>query len=439
VVLFLVSFCVYAATAARQAINDDAYAASAGAWRIASTGAPYFDGVDLERVRGSFYVNGKWIEEAPNGHVTPLRSAGPIIAGVPFYLILGHDPDPDTFTVLPGGIAASFLTAGTVLLVFLTVRRKLPDPAALAVALVFGFATPTWSVSADGLWTHPLTQLGLAGAAFSASRNRWWLAGVFLGVGMFGRPHIALVAAVLGLGVTVSRRRLGPGFQVALPSIAALLLLEVWNWFVLGTLSVGGAYGDSKVAAVAQGVSAQGGDTPEWVNYAGFLFSADRGMFVWSPMIPLLIPAVVRARRELPDWTWLLAAGGVLYVFVQMRLNPFTGGDTFHAYRHGLELLTCIAPLFAFAVHRVGRIGQMVLPVVLAVQFAAFSLGAVVQGAWVEPSEVWTHNGFVLMLALVPAAAGSWLGICVLAGVLTSAKLNRDRYARLRVTGYRSG
>jgi alpha-1,2-mannosyltransferase len=434
-VLFLATFCVYAVTAAHDAINDDAYAASAGAWRIAATGNPYFDGVDLDRVKGSFFVNGKWIEEAPNGHVTPLRSAGPIVAGVPFYLLLGHDPDPDTFSVMPGGVAASFLTAGAVLLVFLTVRRKLPDPAALAVALVFGFATPTWSVSADGLWTHSLTQLGLAGAAFCAGRDRWWLAGMFFGVGMFGRPHIALVAAVVGLGVTLSRRRLGPGFQVALPSLAALLLLEVWNWFVLGTLSLGGAYGDSKVAAVAQGVGARSGGTPEWVNYAGFLFSADRGMFVWSPMIPLLIPAVVRARRELPDWTVWLALGGVAYSVVQLRLNPFTGGDSYHGYRHALELLTCITPMLAFSLHRAGRVARALLPVVVAVQVAAFALGAVIQGAWVLPRQVWTHNGFLETFRFGPVIVSSWLVACILVGVVVSVRLERRRPALVEATG----
>ena len=89
------------------------------------------------------------------------------------------------------------------------------------------------------LWTHPVTQLGLAGAAFAASRSRWWLAGAFLGVGMLGRPHLALVAAILGVGMAWSKRDFKPILQVAAPTVAALGVLLVWNRWMFGLWSVG--------------------------------------------------------------------------------------------------------------------------------------------------------------------------------------------------------
>ena len=346
-----------------------------------------------------------------------------MVAAVPFYAILDRSADPASFTVMPGGIAASFYCALAVALLFLALRRYLPDKAALGATLVFAFTTPTWSVSANGMWTHPLTQLGIAGAAYSASRNRWWLTGAFFGVGMLGRPHVALVAAVLGVGVSVLRRDPRPAVRVAIPTLASLGLIELWNRCVLGTWSIGGAYGDRVVVHSAQGAGDGGG----WQlrNYAGFLISADKGFLVWTPIVIVLLPAVVRAWQTAPDWSRVLAAGGLLYSLIQMRLNIFTGGDTFHAYRHALELLTCITPLLAFAVHRTGRIGRTMLPVLIAVQFAAFSLGALFEGPWVEPSQVWTTNGFVLMLRLQPVAAGSWLLVCLLVGAVAAVRTSR--------------
>ena len=421
--LLFATFGVYASTAARTQVNDDAYAASAGAWRIAATGAPYFEGVDLERVHGSFPHDHQWIGAAPNGHVTALRSVGPILAAVPFYLLLERDSDPDSFSVMPGGLAASFLTALAVLLIFLALRHGLPDGKALAASLVFAFATPTWSVSANGMWTHPLTQLGVAGAAYSASRKRLWLAGIFLGVGMLGRPHVALIAAFFGLGLSVLRRDARPAIRVAIPTLGALGLIELWNRVVLGTWSLAGAYGDGPIVNSARGAGS-GGDW-QLRNYVGFLVSADKGFLVWSPMVLVMLPAVVRAWKEVPDWSRALAAGGVVYSVVQIRMNIFTGGDAFHAYRHALELLTCITPLFALSIHRLGRFGRLALPVVLAVQFAAFSLGASVEGAWVQPREVWTHNGFIEAFRIQPAITGPWLVICLVVGLAISLHVIR--------------
>ena len=87
--LFAGVFSVYFATAERDGVNVDAYAASAGAWRLATAGTPWFDGLDVKEIEGTHKDkgvnrNGQWILESPNGHVTAQRMPGPILAGVPF-------------------------------------------------------------------------------------------------------------------------------------------------------------------------------------------------------------------------------------------------------------------------------------------------------------------------------------------------------------------
>ena len=116
---------------------------------------------------------------------------------------------------------------------------------------------------------------------------------------------------------------------------------------------------------------------PRLLNYLGFFVAPDRGLLVWSPVLLLLAPAIARTWRTTPDWTRWLAVGGLVYTFVQLRLNYFAGGDFFYGYRHGLELVTCLVPVAAVAYERSSRRTQVAICVLVVLQFAAISLGAV--------------------------------------------------------------
>ncbi|GAB2755260.1 hypothetical protein GCM10027273_37600 [Nocardioides pakistanensis] len=430
--LFLGTFSVYALTTEREAVNTDAYAASAGAWRIATAGTPWFDGLDVEQIDGTHTdfdgdnSNGQWLSPSANGHVTAQRMPGPILAGVPFYWILADGATEADFSLLPGGLAASALSAGAVTLMFLALRTRTSLRLASAGALAFAFATPTWTVSANGLWTHPVTQLGIVGAAYASARNRWWWAGLALGIAMWGRPHVALIAAVLGLGVAWTRRRWQIALAVALPTLASLGALAVWNRTVHGRWSLGGAYTDAVIERAATGAGAELGQE-QLSNYLGFLVSADRGFLVWTPVVLVLLPALLRARRSLPDWALFLLLGGVVYTFFQLRLNHFAGGVGFYGYRHGLELLAAMTPALVLAVPYAGRLARALLPPVLALQAAAMLIGAVIEGLFVDLPEVWTDNSLWLALREAPLLIGTLLTLAVAAGLLVAHRILPER------------
>lgn len=423
-VLFLATFTIFALTACRSYTHIDAHAATVESWRIAATGTPWLEG-SMDRLMRE----NKYIGEAPNGHVVGKRMAGPVLAGIPFYLLLNRSPDVESFSRVPGGIAAAGWTAGAVLLMFLALRPRLGTRLSLGSAVVFAFGTPTWSVSANMLWTHPVTQLGLAGAAFAASRSRWWLAGVFLGVGMLGRPHVALVAALLGLGLAWSKRDLRPLVQVAVPTIGALGVLLVWNHWMFGGWSIGGAYSHQAEDAAAgfHGSAEWSGRFPQLTNLLGFFLSPDRGFLVWTPAVLLLVPAIRRGWREIPVWSKLLALGGLAYTVAQLRINYFPGGDGFYGYRHGLELLTCLVPLLGFALPWAGTSARRLLPVVAAMQVGAIMLGAVSESFLLGIDDVWTDNSLWYALREVPATAGTWMALWVMVGVVVSVMVHRGR------------
>jgi alpha-1,2-mannosyltransferase len=424
--LFVGVFSLYFATAERDSVNVDAYAASAGAWRIASAGTPWFDDLDVKKIGGTHKDkgvnrNGQWIIESPNGHVTAQRMPGPILAGVPFYWLDGDSGTSEShFRLAPAAFAASVLTASAVVLVFLTLRRHVTAPLAVAASLVFAFATPTWTVSANGLWTHPLTQIGVAGAAYGASRKNWWLAGLFLGIGMLGRPHLALVAAVLGLGLAWSRRDWPIALKVATPTLCSLGVVTLWNRVVHGVWSVSGAY-TGVVDRATQGVEKTLG-YDLWENYIGFLVAFNRGLLIWTPVLLLFVPAVWRARKSLPDWCWWLLLGALAYTFFQIRLADFTGGIFFYGYRHGLELITALVPVLTLSAVYLGRVSRRLIPIVIAVQVAALSLGAVVEGFFIRPALMWRENSFWLALRTNPEAVGGWLAMVVALGALVAIR-----------------
>ncbi len=426
-VLFLCTFSLYALTAARSYSHIDAHAATVESWRIASAGNPWLDDV----MTPSFEEN-KFIGEAPNGHIVGMRMAGPIILGIPFYAVLDHNAAKGAFSLVPGSIAAPACTAAAVLLMFLALRRKVPDVVALVGAVAFAVATPTWSVSANMLWTHPVTQVGIAGAAYAVSRSRWWLAGLFLGVGMLGRPHVAVIAAILGLGLAWSRRTWKPALGMAVPTVAALGALLLWNRWFFGVYSIGGAYG-GRVSAAVNGFEGDsmsgttGGAHAQLLNYLGFLVAPDRGFLVWSPVLLLLVPAVVRSWRHAPDWTRWLVVGGVAYSFFQLRLDNFIGGDGFYGYRLALELATCLVPVCVLAARDATEPVRRLLAPIVGLQAGAIALGAITEGFYVTTDDVWRDNSLWLALRHYPLIVGAWLLLWVLGAMLVARRVRAAR------------
>lgn len=411
IAFFLTMLSVFGLTAPRDVIHIDAHAAAVEAWHIAATGSPWLEG-DLSREM----MHNEFIARAANGHVVGRRMAGPVVAAIPFYWAMNSDPDPNQFRYLPSALAAATLTALAVLLLMLALRRYIGSSRAIVGAVAVGLATPTWTISANMLWTHPLTQLGIAGAAYGCSRKNYWMAGTFLAFGMLGRPHLAIVAALLGVGIAWRSRRLAPVFALGTPTLSALVVLLFWNRWMFGEWSIGGAYA-GKAGAAVEGFSGSAewdGPFAQLTNYVGFLVSADRGLFVWTPVVLLMIPAVLRYWRDLPEWAGPLLLGGVAYSIVQLRLNYFPGGDEFYGYRHALELMTCGAPVFVMATVRMGRFAKTLLPVLLAFQLAIITPGALAEGFWLDIDDVWTGNAYLVAWDQRPMLLSAWMGFCLL-------------------------
>ena len=421
--LFLVALAIYVPTVAQASVNTDAYAASVSAWRIATTGSPVMDEVDTSELSGAQVLD-QWLVHRADGSLVHNRMGGVVAPAIPIYWLFGNSADPQNFSIMWGGVTGACFAAGAVVLFFLTLRRYVPTFTATAAAGVLALTTPTWTVSANGLWPHSVTQFALAGAAWALSRNSWLAVGIFLGVGITARPHLALVAAIVGIGMSWTRRDPKIAFAVGIPSLSAVGLLLLWNHWVFGVWNLQGGYDDYVVQNISGG---EAGPSGGLLNLLGFLVSPDRGLLIWSPMILILLPALIRSWSKLPAWTKWLLVGGIVYTLVQLRINSFTGGLGFYGYRHGLELLTCLAPAIALSFDAAGSVARKLLGPIIGIQFAAITVGASVDGFFVLIENVWRDNSFWLGLRDQPAVLVPYLLLCAIGGLAAALILERRR------------
>ncbi len=381
--------------------SPDVFSADFAAAHIARTGDPVPDIADFPALDQNI-IRETWIVRTADGREAIGRSPGVIAAPVPAYWVLG----PSGLTAIPGGITAALLTAGTVTLLYLTLRDRTGGRHALLAAGIFGLATPVWSVAADGTWPHTITAFGIVGMAWAADRDRWWLVGLFGGVALWGRLHAALICAVLGVLVALVRRRPAIAARVAVVSGAMLALMSGWTHWMYGRWNPSSGYRAGDFTENA---------TLEWfdiVNFLGFWISPDRGLLVWTPLLVVLAPALARGWRDLPDWTRGLAAGGAAYLVLQGALVRFSGGDQFYAYRTSLELLVCLTPALALTADRMGPLARRWFVPVAVLQFVMIAPGSVVDGFYVPVRWVWLLNSFVVgfverPLVMVPLALGA--------------------------------
>lgn len=410
--LFAVVATIYLATISASP-SPDVYSADFAAAHIARTGDPVPDISDFPALDHNI-IRETWIVETADGREAIGRAPGVIAASVPAYFVMR----PDGLSAIPGGVAAALLTAGTVTLLFLTLRPRAGTRVALVAAGLLGLGTPLWSVAADGMWPHTLTAFGIVGMAWAASRDdvwwQWWVVGLFGGVVLWGRLHAALICAVVGVGVALARRRPAVAVRVGVASAAMLALMSVWTRWMYGSWDPSSGYRSGDFTG---GV---GDRLTDWVNFSGFWVAPDRGLLIWTPVLLVMVVPLARAWRGLPDWSRALLVGGVLYLLVQGLLVRFSGGDAFYGYRTSLELVVCAAPALALSAGEMRRVARMLFVPAALLQLALIAPGAITENLGLPVGDVWYENAFVEgvlhrpVVTLVPAATAVLLGALLL-------------------------
>lgn len=419
-IVFGLTFAVYALTIDTSHFSTDTYSASLEAWRIAVAHTPWFDHFNFHGTAARSSLDNWSFAHGAGGHLVSFRSPGAVLISIPAYWINGGGTRAKDWTPAPGDLSAAFCAALAVMLVFLLLSRHLRLRWALTVVAVYAFTTPMWTITGNWPWTHCFTVLGIAGIAWAADRDRWWLVGLFAGVGLWGRLHVALIAAILGLGISLWRRDWRPALQTAATSVPLLALAALWSHLLYATWVPSGGYTSSDIVShLSTGrtgdsnPNAGHGVVSEIVNQLGLWVAPDRGVLIFTPVLLVMIPAVVRSWRRLPDWSRVLLVAGLVYTLVQGQIDYFTGGDGFFGYRLMLEPLSCALPAFAFSIPALGRWARWAVWPLIALQAAAFAYAKTGFSAWLPAKEAWSHNVFVSALFAKHQDLGGWFFLLI--------------------------
>jgi hypothetical protein len=328
------------------------------AWQIGAQGSVYLDEYPTLATSESFGNIG-WFVTTKTGHTVSKYPPGAALLAAPLYF-LHQNTTPTTLTgsndfsvpsialdlpsFVPAAAAASLATAMAIGFLALTFLPYLTPSTTIVGAYVAGLGTGAWSVASDALWQHGPAMLWIALALYLTSRHHPWLAGLSFGMAILTRPHLALIAAGVGIAIAISERSVKPAIQVGAGSVVGFGTLVAYNWSVFGSPSISGGYGANFSENALH-------SSWSWYlhNIYGAFLDPVRGLFVWAPFVLVLAFGFAKAWRPAPAWAKGAAIGGLLYLLLQLKANRFTGGGGFFAYRYPLEALTAMAPLLALS------------------------------------------------------------------------------------------
>lgn len=248
-------------------------------------------------------------------------------------------------------ITASVLTAASVALVFAAVARTFAIQTAFLVALGLGLGTSLWPLASGTLWQLETVSFGLAialhawlrpGEALHQRRIVTGAIGVALAAA--ARPQTAPIVLVLLAGVIarVGFRRASSAIAVVVLSASVLMAYQWWCFGdVLGALR---ALQEQNLAA--HGVTDTLNPRP-WIGAAGLLWSPNRGLLVFSPVVLVAIVGMFLARRG-PAATgeqWWTAAA-LVQLIVYSFYSMWWGGHTYGP-RYAVDALIPLVPAAA--------------------------------------------------------------------------------------------
>jgi hypothetical protein len=224
-----------------------------------------------------------------------------------------------------------YVALSTVLLFLLLARRTRRVWLPFFVSVVFAFGTSMLSTVSRALWSHAPSVLFSLVALWLLQvfedHPEWrgarpskqgaalaFACGTAVGLAYFVRPSNVVVGSLL---VVIATRRL---WAAAIAAAGAALAVLMLVWIDLATIGVPlEPYSQPGRASVSH---------LSFVSLAGNLMSPARGLLVWSPIVLLAFPAMVRAVRRPANDRVLTACVAIVisYWFVISTQRPWWGG-----------------------------------------------------------------------------------------------------------------
>ncbi len=254
---------------------------------------------------------------------------------------------------------------------------------AIFFALLYAFATTTWSVTSRCLWQHGPSILFLSGAiALLLFKNKRWMAfsGLLLGLAVWNRPTNVVFAVPLAVYMLLNHRDRFVAFSLLalVPAMGMCVYSKIY-WGSVMALGQGHRMGQW------HGTQVTDFHGPLLEGLAGVLVSPSRGLLVFGPMFVfsfVYLGYACVSRRLDPIYRYL-AIGTLGHLYLFSKWSVWWGGHSF-AYRMLIEMVPALV-IFAAAAWDHGFLRNRWLRVVFTI-FALLSLYMHFLGAYYYPA-----------------------------------------------------
>ncbi len=337
--------------------------------------------------------------EFRQGHYVSAFSPWPALLAVPVYavpLLLGLPPSRKS-VLLWAKLAASLITAFSVLFLFLALRELSPPAWAAGIAIVYALGTSAYSISSQALWEHGPSAMFLMCGLYLLVRgekdeSKLPYAGLCFSLAVMMRYTDGLIAAAVAIYILHKHRHILLWYLFF--SVPPGILMLAYSHYFLGSALNTGYF--------QWGSSTAGRDwtAPFWTGFSGLLFSPARGLFVYSPILLFSLVGIWLVWKKGPPSFRYLSVGILFVILVCSKWYMWWGG-----WSYGPRLLADLAPLMCFFLYPLhGAMRKRPVLLVGCVLLAAFSIGMHAIGAywdngtWDARADVWKN----------PSALWSW-------------------------------
>jgi type IV secretory pathway VirB3-like protein len=317
------------------------------------------------------------------GHLRSSYPIGGAILAVPVYAVpelAGWLRTFDDYRVA-GKVASSLFVALSAGFVYLVVRRIVMERAAIACALLYALGTSTWSTASQAMWQHGPALLCLSVALWAALRLEDTKDGRFsllvslaTAMTVVCRPQDSLAA--FAIWVYAAIQYYPASAPASFPKRVALSIgpaglvcagLVFYNLRAFGTLYGGYEALYQSPAHGFRGLTAQTVFTlPLVEGLSGLLFSAGKGLFLYTPVAAVAfvaLPVLALSRNAWLARCLLLWMAGTLYFLGKNRL--WWGGTSYgprYLTELSLPVIVTLAMVWQRAgSHRAARLAGVVL------------------------------------------------------------------------------
>jgi hypothetical protein len=352
VLLFFVSFVIYNANFRLVRIDDSVPArllpfnlALHGTFYLEPWVEPYLP--QAQGTYGIYYavkVGAHWLSTYPV--ILPVVITPLYVYPARWFSQLHIDPaggDIVAFAVadLMEKLSASLMAAISVGVLYLALRKVASRRSSLLLALVYGMASSTWSISSQALWRQGFTELSFALLLCALLRSSespsyaFWIGGT-VALLVSNAPHYIVFAVLFSFFFFLRQpRRL---WLFCVPLVIAGGLTLAYNLHYFGLVS-----GPRYLPRI--GVKAP---LPlvyhSWDGFAGLLISPSRGLLIFMPWVVFALWGCARAWRENKfGWErYLILGTGAVFCMHAWMVAWWAG------WCYGPRYLTDFLPLLVF-------------------------------------------------------------------------------------------